>query len=275
MTIFVAAQRRRRARGSDRRDAEARAAPSSAIAPSGSSARSFAGTRSAAGLDIVVVPRREMLDAAYRSLEAEYRAASIAATAPPGPARPAVGAVRSRSACFAPTSCCCRRSLRARAAFCRPAPTTWREAIRDARRCCAAAGSALDASGRCHPFGGHGFDPVPRDAELIRFMEKRVLLAVSCRSWCCTRYQALFPPPKRRRPAAGRGDEPALPRTAPAAVRPERLRGADAGTAAQPAARRAAAAAGRRRAAERDDRRREPAVSAVFTNRGGALTAGG
>ena len=70
-----AAERRRPRRGSASRPPGSWAPPSSAIAPSAWRARCSGVTRSAAGLDIVIVPRREMLDAPFASLEADYHAA--------------------------------------------------------------------------------------------------------------------------------------------------------------------------------------------------------
>ena len=110
---------------------------------------------------------------------------------------------------------------------------------------------------RCHPFGGHGFDPpplvLPRRHELRRgkpgasaerrhpilhqipYMERRVLLPSPSPSWCCFYFSASscptsLPPPCRlaitRRPTAGQA--PGIKALGPQAVR--------LGTGRQPAA---------------------------------------
>ena len=87
---------------------------------------SCSGGKDRGGLDIVVVPRREMLDAPFASLEADY----LALLARRDRAAPASDAALTRrrsprSACFARISCFFLRSLRAAAASSRRVLTTW------------------------------------------------------------------------------------------------------------------------------------------------------
>ena len=97
-----------------------------------------------AGLDMWSSPRREMLDASYVTLEAEFRALLERRSEPAAtPTRPRRGPRRSRAA-FARIRCCFRRCLPAAAASCPAAPTTRRRPSR-ASDCSAAAGWARGA----------------------------------------------------------------------------------------------------------------------------------
>ena len=99
------------------------------------------------------------------------------------------------------TSCCFRRFLRGRAASCRRARTTPREAVTPhgaaprllARRCGVSRGVI--------PFcDAHGFDPVPRQSRPAEPLIHPVTVSWKdafsspsfCRSWCCTAYQTFF-----------------------------------------------------------------------------------
>ena len=110
------------------------------------------------GLDIVVIPRREMVDASYVTLEAEFRAllerrSEPARPRPPVPARIGLALIRAYKVFFSPwfTGSC--RFLPGCADYTSEAIArfgllrgTWLGAKRLAR---------------CHPLGGHGYDPVP------------------------------------------------------------------------------------------------------------------
>ena len=157
------------------------------------------------GLDIVVVPRTALLEAPWPVIQ--DRVCRLPRSPRPPPAPRAVSRrtpCGSRSASSAPTSCCCRHSLRAHAASRRPAPTTWR--VRSATTVwpaafasapydsCAATPLAATVSTRCPR---RGADHSWKNAFSWRS---------SCRSWCSMGTRRSFRhrspcerPPSRRR----------------------------------------------------------------------------
>ena len=146
----------------------------------------------AAALDVVVVPRREMLDAPYDRLEAEFLIAprhARRATAPPTRRWPQpscalaarFASIRSRLSPLFAGSCryvpgCADYMSESIARF-----GLFRGGWLGTKRLC-----------RCHPFGGHGFDPVPDSVttEIRSPMERRVLLAITLSFWCCFCFSA-------------------------------------------------------------------------------------
>ena len=169
----------------------------------------------AAGLDIVIVPRREMLDAPFTSLEADYLAALDAASAPVTPTPPSVAAASS-SGCFARISSLFRRCLQDAAA----SPVVRRLHDGGGARPRRRRGLWLGRPplSRCHPFGGHGVDPgSPR---LTSLMERRVFIAVFLSFLVLYGYQTLFVPPPPPAATAGTAATPAAPPQRQPAARP-------------------------------------------------------
>ena len=157
MTVFVVPNGG--TAGAARRGGHAEAGPGDRAQPcQAPGPRGVQAEQAGRGLDIVVVPRREMLDAPFTSLEADYRAAlEPDTTAPAGSRRPRRRGDARR--CFARIRCLFRlTSSPARCRFSRRAPTT---CAGRSRTHGALAGSWLGPRrlARCHPFGGHGFDP--------------------------------------------------------------------------------------------------------------------
>ena len=125
-----------------------------------------------AALDVVVIPRRELFDAPFSDLERTSAARGDAVLSRLQPAMP-VDAARRRSvrlgrgatrSCLRADprriSCCSPRCIPGPAGSCRPARHYAAEAV---ERFGVVRGGALAVRRllRCHPFGGHGLDPVP------------------------------------------------------------------------------------------------------------------
>ena len=117
----------------------------------------FRHNKPAAALDVVVVPRREMLDAPFDRIEAEFRSLlnKRARSGEPAPmlSRAALALIRVYKITFSPLF----------AGSCRYTPGCADYMSESIARFGLLRGGWIGTKRlcRCHPFGGHGFDPVP------------------------------------------------------------------------------------------------------------------
>ena len=227
------------------------------------------------GFDVVVIPRRELFDAALRQPRIgfpQHARAGRRPTAGAGPCRPLTcrSPSAARSGFCAPTRSCLSPMF---AGSCRFLPSCSDYAAEAVTRFGVVRGSLLAARrlARCHPLGAHGLDPVPRAAAASltdKFSWKNGFCSPSsCRSWSCSAIRLCFRRPSRpgsRRPAR----RPLRPRNRLQGLQGRRSLPAPGGT-AQPAPVEAAPLVAD--AAERDILVENEAVRAVFTTRGAAL----
>ena len=122
----------------------------------------FRHQKPAASLDVIVVPRREFLDAPYPVSKREFRCTSLsdphvhrrgASGTPACPHGAALAAIRAYKVLLSPLF----------TGSCRFVPSCADYTSEAIARFGAARGIWLGTRrlGRCHPFGGHGLDPVP------------------------------------------------------------------------------------------------------------------
>ena len=272
MTMFVLPRTAGRPPGSASPPRGNSGAPLSVTGPSACVREMFRRHKPAAGLDVVVVPRREFLDAAFASLEVDYpRCLGRRARRRPRPRRAAAGvAARAVLARFAGYKFCCRRCSRA---SCRFAPSCSAYMARGHRRGTAPGGAGWRCGGsrRCHPFGGRLRS---RSAETSMItMEHRVLLAVVLLlRWCSSATRRCFRRRSRQQGTASTGQS-GRASTLPAADRHRRPRHRRRAAGADRARCRGRARRRDRRA--RDRRRDDDACTAMFSNRGGRARGAG
>ena len=228
-------------------------------------------------VDILVIPRRELLEAAFSSLEEDFSSACRRATTRlAGVEPPDHGKLTCRPNSLQPSpspshSACSTSTKRffspMFAGSCRFVPSCSEYAAEAIRRHGVCRGTLLAAGrlARCHPFAParHRSGPGPRPA-LLNPWKSEFCWPSSSRSSCLYGYQAMFPPPD--------------PRLKPPAAAPA----ADGSAPAQSAETVQPGTAGRGRGRQRRSRwcptgrngtssSRTPKSQAVFTTRGGVL----
>ena len=266
------AERRQPCRGSVSRPRGNSAPPLSGTGPSVSPERCSGVRRSPAGLDVVIVPRREMLDAPFASLEADYHAAlDRRDRAASEPRRRAAGrASRSSSGCYAAYKLlisplftgCCRFQPSCSDYMAEAVATHGAGRGRLARAC-------VDSS-RCHPLGRPRVRPGPPRVECIHGTQG-LRRHHPCRSSCCTAIRRSSCRRHRRQTVVRTSNAaPAAGSAEPAAAGARQRRPRRPST--EPARlSRAAAVTGE--AAEREIVVETADVEVVLTNRGGRVLA--